>query len=206
LYLDGFHISIKVNLKYKAQSLPIFASIALLAGGLDAKDRHKKASDAPQDQIRVVGHVALTEGLVTRFLTTQHFRRNYLYAQSNGGKSVTLIDVTDVSHPVILAGIATPSSGGAELVAAAGTAALLADGHEADQRASTAQTFRIMSFADPVHPVVKQEFPKVSAMAWDDQRALIFLANPEGVWILQQKLAKDPNFEKEWEHMMLDAR
>ncbi len=44
------------------------------------------------------------------------------------------------------------------------------------------------------------------AMATDDKRGLIFLANPQGVWILQQQYATDPQSEKEWEHMMLDNR
>jgi hypothetical protein len=63
-----------------------------------------------------------------------------------------------------------------------------------------------MSFADPLHPSVKQEFQDVTAMATDDKRGLIFLANSQGVWILQQRYAMDPQFEKEWEHMMLDNR
>jgi hypothetical protein len=69
-----------------------------------------------------------------------------------------------------------------------------------------AQTFRIMSFADPAHPASKQEFLDVSAVLRDGNRGLIFLANPQGIWILQEKLALDPAFEKEWEHTALDNR
>ena len=63
-----------------------------------------------------------------------------------------------------------------------------------------------MSFADPQHPTVQQEFANVSAFARDENRGLIFLANPQGVWILHEKLAMDPSLEREWEHMALDSR
>jgi hypothetical protein len=172
-------------------------------GALNAKDRHK--SDPPQDRIEVVAQLLLAGGSVTRFVVTQHYRRDYLYAESSGGKSVTLIDITDLIRPSVLAGVA-PSNGGGNLVSAAGTAALIGDGGNVNPSAISPQTFRIMSFADPTHPVVKQEFLNVSAIGRDEKRNLIFLANPQGLWILQEKLAVDPELEKEWEHMMLDNR
>ena len=43
-------------------------------------------------------------------------------------------------------------------------------------------------------------------MERDDKRGLMFLANAQGVWILQQQYAMDPEAVKEWEHMMLDNR
>jgi hypothetical protein len=183
-------------------SLSLLVSIAALNG----KDKHPKAQpDAPQDQIAVVAHLPLTGGAVTRFLTTEHYRRDYLYAEHEAGKAVTLIDVTKLNNPAVLADMTYPSGGGDSLVAVTGNAALVA-ASTSTATPATPQTFRIMSFTDPLHPAVKQEFSGVTAMARDDKRGLIFLANAEGVWILQQKFAMDPAYEKEWEHMMLDAR
>lgn len=170
---------------------------------LEAKDRHKAAP--PQDRIEVTAHLALSGGSITGFLVTRHYQRDYLYAEASDGRTVTLIDVSDVSRPAVLANT-TSSPRTASLVTAAGTAVLVADGGSATPQAITPQTFRIMSFADPIHPVVSQEFADVSAIGRDDRRGLIFLANPQGIWILHETLAVDPASEKEWEHMMLDNR
>jgi hypothetical protein len=183
-------------------SLSLLISIA----ALNAKDKHPKAQpDAPQDQIAVVAHLPLTGGAVTRFLTTEHYRRDYLYAEHESGKAVTLIDVTKLSSPAVLADMTYPAGGSDNLVAVTGNAALVAATAN-NATPGTPQTFRIMSFTDPLHPAVKQEFAGVTAMSRDDKRGLIFLANADGVWILQEKYAMDPAYEKEWEHMMLDAR
>lgn len=176
--------------------------MAVAIGPLGAKDRHK--APPPQDQIEVVAHLPLSGEPATRFVLTQHYRREYLYATLSSGKAVTLIDVTDPSKPSVLADV-SPALAGGNIVTAAGTAALISESGSGSDRAKP-QTFRIMSFADPAHPVVSQEFANVSAIGRDDKRGLIFLANPQGVWILHEKLAIDPEGEKEWEHMMLDNR
>jgi len=151
-----------------------------------------------------VAHLVLDGDAVTRFHVTQHYRREYLYAETTGGKAVKLIDVTDARNPTILTDVAASPTGG-NVVTAAGTAALISTGSSPAATVAP-QTFRIMSFADPAHPVVSQEFPNVSAIEHDDKRGLIFLANGQGLWVLHEKLAMDPEFAKEWEHMMLDNR
>lgn len=175
-----------------------------LPSSIEAKAQRGKPN-AAQDGIEVVAHLPLTSGPVTHFVHTKHHRRDYLYAESAGGRSVTLLDVTDVSRPAILS-MEDPSWGNANLVTAAGTAALVAEGSAKTPEVLTGKTFRIVSFADPQHPAVKQEFPNVSAFGRDDSRGLIFLANPQGVWILREELASDPQFEREWEHTALDNR
>jgi hypothetical protein len=187
------------NLHRKALAL----SLVSITVPLFAKDKHPKL--APQDEIQVVGHIADNEGPIVRFLATQHYRRNYLYAEHQSGKQLTLVDVTDVAHPTLLAQVGDGPTGG-ELINVTGNAALVAESNAPSQPSSAVQTFRILSFADPAHPVVQREFTGVTATARDEKRGLIFLANGDGIWILQQHFATDPEFEKEWEHMMLDNR
>jgi hypothetical protein len=155
------------------------------------KDKHAQNTGSDQDHIDVVAHLPLTGGAVTGFLETQHYRRNYLYAQHDAGKTLSLIDITSTAQPALLAEIPSES---------------LVSTQPSSAPALAPSTFRIMSFADPLHPSVKQEFARVTAIARDQKRGLIFLANDVGVWILQQKYAQDPEAEKEWEHMMLDNR
>ena len=186
------------------------ASFVLFAGAsLQAKDKHTgKSQAAAQDEIVVASHVALPGGPVTRFVVTQHYRRTYLNAEHGADSSATLVDVTSLESPAVLAEMPLSGSASGSLVSVAGNAALVRSSGPSTSNvpSSAPQTFRIMSFADPLHPAVKQEFAGVIAMDLDERRGLIFLANNQGLWILQQHYAMDPEAVKEWEHMMLDAR
>lgn len=186
------------------QSVSFFLLVGAVVGNASAKDKHPNAR---QDQIQVVAHIpAMGDGSIVDFLTTQHYSRNYLYAEHQSRKTVTLIDITDVSHPTVLADMSDPAGASDNFVAVTGNAALVASANQPASLSPSAQTFRILSFADPIHPTVQQEFHDVTAVARDDRRELIFLANADGIWILQRQFAPDPQAEKEWEHMMLDAR
>jgi hypothetical protein len=185
--------------------LTIAVSLHMVAAA-EAKNKKEKAPP-PQDAIEVVGHIALTNAAVTGFLSTQHGSRYYLYVEHGGGKDVTLVDVTRAGQPAVLADVAYPSNTGfpASLFAVAGTAALVTEQPGAPTPAATAQTIRIMDFSDPQHPKIAREFAGVSAMNRDDRRGLIFLANPEGIWILHQSIAEDPEAEKDYaRHVLYD--
>jgi hypothetical protein len=147
----------------------------------------------------------LSSGPITHFLETKHHGRDYLYAETSTGDSVTVIDVTDPSRPSVLSTLKN-GSGTASVVTVAGTAALVSENPDGAVTKTNGQTFRIMSFADPLHPTAKQEFANVSAVKCDESRGVIFLANPQGLWILHETFAMDPEFEREWEHMALDNR
>ncbi len=58
------------------------------------------------------------------------------------------------------------------------------------------QTIRIMDFSDPRNPKVARKFTGVTAMMRDDRHGLVYLADANGIWILQQKLATDPAVQK----------
>ena len=164
------------------------------------KDKKKSPQKDTQDTIEVVGHIATTGGRVTRFLTTQHYSSYYLYVEHEGGKNLTLIDVSTTKEPRVLADIPDAAqSGGTSIFAVAGTAALITEQAE-NTPAATPQTIRIMDFSDPKQPKVAREFAGVTAISRDNQRGLIFLANSEGIWILHQSLAVDPEIEKEYAH------
>jgi hypothetical protein len=60
-----------------------------------------------------------------------------------------------------------------------------------------------MDFSDPLHPRVAQEFKGITAISQDARPGLIFLANPDGIWILQQHFAEDPEIEKNYAYKVL---
>jgi hypothetical protein len=179
--------------------------LLVLSIAVQAKDKKPKvAPKEPQDEIEVVGHIPLTNGPVRRFIATQHYSRTYLYAEYDAGKGVTLIDVTKVTKPTVLADVAYPSTGGSgSLFAVAGTAVLVTEEQGAAPPVAAPETIRIMDFSDPQHPKVAREFAGVTAISRDQGRGLIFLANPEGIWILHQTLAEDPEVEKAYAHYVL---
>ena len=166
---------------------------------LSAKD--KKPKSPPQDTIEVVAHIAVTSGPVLRLLTTEHYSSHYLYAEHAAGSSATLIDTSRPNQPAVLAEVAFPSSGPDSLVVVSGTAALVTSGGA--PQPATPQTIRILDFSDPRNPKVAREFTGVTAVNRDDRRGLIFLANADGVWILHQSRADDPEVEKAYAHHVI---
>jgi hypothetical protein len=186
-------------------SLVLVVGLLALSTVVQAKNKKVKTPPKePQDEIEVVGHIPLTNGPVRRFLTTQHYSSYYLYVEYAASKSVTLIDVTKATQPSLLADVSYPSNGGsASLFTVAGTAALVTEERGAEAPPSAPQTIRIMDFSDPLHPNVAREFAGVTAISRDERRGLIYAANAEGIWILHQSFAKDPEVEKAYAHHVL---
>ncbi len=187
-------------------SLILLAGVVVCASTAAAKDKKVKAQPAPpKDEIEVVGHIPLSGSAITRFSSTQHYSSYYLYAEHAGSKNVTLIDVTKVGQPAVLADMASSPDGGSQgLLLVAGTAALV----NSEQVSSTAapastQSLKIMDFSDPKNPKVAREFTGVTAIGRNDPRGLIFVANGDGVWILKQHLAEDPEVEKAYANYVL---
>lgn len=176
-------------------SVALLLFVGILSVNAWGKDKHPKPTPPARDEIQVVAHIPANGDAVTGFLTTQHYNRNYLYAEHVSGKTVTLIDITDVRSPGLLAEMTDPAGGSDALFAVTGNAALVAAGNRQMIPASP-QTFRILSYADPMHPTIQQEFKGVTAISRDDKRGLIFLADADGIWILQQQYAIDPEQAK----------
>jgi hypothetical protein len=114
---------------------------------------------------------------------------------------VTLIDTTKANHPAVLAEVAYPTTGSDSLVVVSGTAALVTSGRAPPP--PVPQTIRILDFSDSRNPKVAREFTGVTAINRDDRRGLIFLANADGVWILHQSRADDPEVEKAYAHHVI---
>jgi hypothetical protein len=183
------------DIDYRLSSAVLLTGL-VLASGANAKDKKPKAPD-PKDQIEVVGHIPLTGGPVKRFLSTQHYSNYYLYAERENGGNATLIDITKTDQPAVLGDMA------GNLTMVAGTAALVSNEPVASGAAQAPQTIKIMDFSDARNPKVAREFTGVTAMSRDDQRGLIFVANADGVWILQRHFAEDPEVQRAYEDYVI---
>ncbi len=181
----------------------LLALAATLAPSLPAKSKTPKPSATEsKDEFQVVGHIPANGTTVSHFFTTQHFSSHYLYAEHDGGKGLTLIDVTHAGQPAVLADVPAASAD-ATLAAVAGTAVLVSTDSTAPPAATDPQTIKIMDLSDPRNPKVAREFLGVTAVSRDDRRGLVYVANSDGIWILQQHLATDPAVEEEYARYVL---
>lgn len=171
-----------------AIALLIAATAASVSYG---KDKRPKQDNSAQDQITVVAHIPVSGGPVTRFIATQHYGHPYIYAEHESGKTLTVIDLAKPSKPTLVSDMTYPDSTAAgNVLSAAGTSALVTE-TPAAARPLPSETIRIMNFSDPLHPTVAQEFKGVTATS-REQPGLILLANPDGIWVLQQHYGLDP--------------
>jgi hypothetical protein len=168
--------------------LTVLIIVAAAAHQVSAKDKNKPA---PQDQISVDAHIAVSGSPIVRFVATQHYDRSYVYAERGPGQPVTLLDVTSAAKPVVVSQL----DGGTSLVAVAGTAALSSTA-PAETGNAPAQTIRVMDFSDPADPKVTRQFEGVTAVQKIGN--VILLANAEGVWVLSQHLATDPKTDERY--------
>jgi hypothetical protein len=193
------------KIKWQRMAMVVVAGLMVSAPGAYARHKNSKAAPSPPlDTIEVVGHVTLASSPVSHFICTQHYSSYYLYAEHSTGKNITLVDVTQAAAPSVLADVPyAPADGSEGLVAVAGTAALVSTDQSNPGAAVNPQTLRIMDFSDPQHPKVAREFTGVTAVGRDEHRGLVFVANSEGIWILQQHLALDPKVEEEYARYVL---
>ncbi|HTS68053.1 MAG TPA: hypothetical protein VMO17_03645 [Terriglobia bacterium] len=160
-------------------------------------------SPAPGDQIDVIGHLDLANSTVTQMKTSEHWRHQFLELQDPAHRTITLVDVTDAVHPVIVKQLDLPA--GAEnstLDILVGDVALL-QGNSAQPAAQEASSVSVVSFADPEHPKTVRTFNHVSALHTDQGRGLIYLANRHGLWILHQQAAPDKQLEDAYSKYVL---
>jgi hypothetical protein len=179
-------------------SLYLTVTLFIVTAGipqLSAKEKHKQAAVPPQDQIIVEAHIAIPGGPITRFTATRHYDRSYVYAERGPGQPVTLLDVTNPAKPKILSQVTSSNLVNGNLVAVAGTAALSASAVEIAK--PVPQTIRLMDFSNPADPKVTQEFTEVTAVE-KLSNGLIMLADANGIRILSQHLADDPEMEERY--------
>jgi lipocalin len=171
-------------------------AIALSLLPAAAMGRSKSKEPAPKDAIDVAGQISITGGPVTRLVTTQHYSRTYLYAEHASTNTITVIDVTDRSHPQIVSNLA----GTGALLSATGDAALVSSIEPVALAVPTARTISILDFSDKASPKVAREFKGVTTVGTDDAHGLVFLADTDSIWILHRNPALDPEVQERYAH------
>jgi hypothetical protein len=187
------------------RTLSMFMFFGLLMnGGSRALARKPSTKTAPQtnDEIEVVGHMALDGTVVTQITMGQHWRKNYVYL--NSAEKITVIDVTDVVRPSITSEYHHPlPANESQVHVIVGNAALVATAPPAMYVPSS---ISIVSFSNPAAPKVVRQFTKVTGFLIDSRRGLIYVVNNEGLWILYEKPGRDLELEKQYDHDLMYNR
>jgi hypothetical protein len=139
---------------------------------------------------KVIAHLALKDAPGNEMLLQSKGDKQYLYVQKASKQGFTLIDVTKPVLPTLVnqsdkSGDAT--AGKLEIV---GPDVALAEVPDKNSKGvirnsdSPTETVRILDLSDPAHPKVIQTFTGVTSILQDPNRGLIYLANNDGLWIL----------------------
>ena len=155
------------------------------------------------DRISVIGHFPLSGAPVVQIASGFHWRRSYLYLVRGAAGPVTILDVTDPSMPKETGKLDIPGQEASKRVSeAVGNEVLLTS----SVSAPTPQTVTIMDFADRESPKVARQFSGVTSLMKDSSRGLVYLTNPEGLWVLRLDPAADVELQKQYEHYVLYNR
>jgi hypothetical protein len=188
-------------MRFPTTRTALFLTVTLaVASTVMAKDKQKQKT-TDRDRIDVEAHIAASGGPIQRFSATRHFNRLYVYAERGPGQPVTILDLTNPAKATVISQLESSSAvPSGNLVAVAGTAAI-ATSASAPANPAT-QTIRLMDFSDPANPKVTRQFEGVTAVE-KFPNGLIALANSDGIWILSQHLADDPEVQERYARKVL---
>jgi hypothetical protein len=180
----------RISWKDLFRSAVAFLAIMIAAASaVLAKPRPGKPKQQP---VAVVAHVGLSGGPATRMLLVEKGGREYLYVGRNSPEGWSIVDVSKPDHPRVLdrpAGSSRLPTGNLSVVG--DTRALIVTSEEgtttAKSRDRAPESVTVLDFADPSNPREIRAFSGVTSFLTDDERGLIYVANPEGLWIVKAK-------------------
>jgi len=139
---------------------------------------------------KVIAHLALKDAPGSEMLLQNKGDKQYLYVQKASKQGFTVIDVTKPVLPTLVNHGAQSSDATAGKLEIVGPDVGLAEVPDKNSKGvirnsdSPTETVKILDLSDPAHPKVLQTFTGVTSILQDPNRALIYLANNDGLWIL----------------------
>ena len=139
---------------------------------------------------KVVAHLALKDAPGSEMLLQNKGDKQYLYIQKASKQGFTVIDVTKPKLPSLVNRSAPSNDATAGRLEMVSPDVALAEVPEKNSKGvirstdNPTETVRILDLSDPAHPKVLKTFTSVTSILQDPSRGLIYLANNEGLWIL----------------------
>jgi len=157
--------------------------LALATGALA-----KKPNKPPAPPASVIAHVPLEGAVASQMYLQAQGDKRYLYIDQGTNQGYTVVDITKATQPNI---IKRATSGKLQVV---GSDLALAEAPEQSKTVARSHTptesVTVLDTSDPANPKTIQTFQGVTSVLQDSGRGLIFLTNNEGLWILQQTVAR----------------
>lgn len=174
----------------------VVAAVMLASPALFASNR--KAPDANGETANVIAHVPLSGPSATRIFEQIHHGRKYLYVDQGEANAVTVIDVSQPSHPVVVRRTSWPNDSAAGEVHFLGSDLAISQSPSERPVSQTPTTLNILDVADAGRPTVLQTFSGVTSVLSDQARNLLYVANHDGLWILRHQVTQRAYA---WRHM-----
>ncbi len=170
-----------------------------------AKDKRMKEGELPA---RVIAHIPLPEAPGSKAYLQKQAGKQYLYIQQGSTQNYTIVDVTKGADPTVLKRVAQLEEAAGRIDIVTPDVAL-AESPEARSGATdskpapvvgrppTTQTVKVLDTSDPGNPRTLQTFTGVTSILPDEPRALIFITNNEGLYVLRHDLVRMKEKKKE---------
>ena len=189
----------KVEKSTRTRTAAALIPLAFLAMVPGAFSKGKPA----EQPATVIAHLAVPGARVNQMFLRGEKGKHYLYIQQATKEGYTVVDVTKPSQPTVLDRAPQPPSSNVERVQMVGDGIALAETQESSGSGTTrhelapakapasssrpTESVRVLDLSDPKNPRTLQTFEGVTSILAEDGRGLIYIANGEGLWILQHK-------------------
>lgn len=140
---------------------------------------------------KVIAHLTLQEATGSEMLLQKRGDKQYLYVQKASKKGFMVVDVGNPEAPSLLRVSAPANQAPAGKLQMAGPDVGLAEVPDKNSKGvvhsteNPTSTVKILDLTDPTQPKVLQTFAGVTSILPDAGRALVFLTNNDGLWILK---------------------
>jgi hypothetical protein len=163
------------------------SSIAVLVCAVPGFTAKTSSTSVPA---QVIAHLPLQEATGSEMLLQNRGEKEYLYVQKASNQGFLIVDVTRPRLPSLVNRTARSSDATAGRLEMAGPDVGLAEVPDKTSKGvirsteNPTETVKILDLTDPSHPKVLQTFTGVTGILQDPGRGLIYLANNDGLWIL----------------------
>jgi hypothetical protein len=177
----------------------VFASSALVvsifASPSSVEARLPRTAQS-QEQVSVVGHLDLHGMQVKQIFVQERSGKNYLLLRRADQNAFAIVNVSDPAKPLLADRDDLRQPAGAEVdLPRPGSALAIAFVPERNSAPAVSampasaitlptESVRLIDLTDPQHPKTVKIFNRVTSVASDDGRKLVFLVNNEGLWIV----------------------
>jgi hypothetical protein len=172
-------------------SLSVFAfALSLLISAIPVTASDKPASKPTDVPATIVGHLDLPQATGSEMMLQKEHGKNYLYVQQASKPGYMVVDVTHPNAPSLLKRV--PGSNQAtegDLKMVTPNVAISEAPEKTPETLTstkhTTETVRVLDLSDPQAPKTLETFTQVTSTLADGRHGLLYVANNDGLWILQ---------------------